>query len=171
MKKQYIETGEIAAVHGIRGEVRINPWSDSPEFLCDFKRFYTSKDGGAELAAESLRPHKNIVIAKFKGCDDVETAQKLRGKVLFLNRDDCALDDGDFFVQDLIGMEVRDADTDERYGEISEVSQTGANDVYHIRAEGKRDKLIPAIPQVVLSTDIDKNLMLIRPLEGLFDAD
>ncbi|MEG2372146.1 MAG: ribosome maturation factor RimM [Hydrogenoanaerobacterium sp.] len=170
MKKQYIETGEIAAVHGVRGEVRVNPWSDSADFVCEFKRFYTDEKASAVMEVESSRPHKNIVIVKFKGCDDVETAQKLRGTVLFINRDDCKLLPGEFFVQDLFGMEVRDVDTDECYGSICEVSQTGANDVYHIAQEGKREKLIPAIPQVIISTDIDKNIMLIRPLEGLFDA-
>ena len=134
-----------------------------------FPMLYTDKNGATSIVVESARSHKNIVIAKLEGCNDVETAQKLRGTIIYINRDDCELDEGDFFVQDLIGMAVKDIDTGELYGAISEVSQTGANDVYHIKMQGKKDKLIPAIPQVVISTDIDDNLMLIRPLEGLFD--
>lgn len=170
MKKQFIDTGEIVAVHGVHGEVRIHPWSDSGEFLCGFQRFYTDKNGQNILEVESARPHKNMVVAKLKGCDSVEQAQKLRGRVLYINRDDCALEAGDFFIQDLIGMAVRDVDSGEEYGILSDVSQTGANDVYHISAEGKALKLIPAIKDVVISTDLEANLMLIRPLEGLFDA-
>ena len=169
MIQQFLDTGEIVSVHGIRGEVKINPWSDTPDFLCDFKRFYLDKNGTNSIEAERVRVHKNVVIAKIKGIDTVEDAAKLRGKTLYINRDDCKLDEGDFFVQDLIGMQVQDADTGEIYGAICDVSQTGANDVYHIRAEGKADKFIPAIKQVVLRIDLQANLMMIRPLEGLFD--
>lgn len=171
MKKQFIDTGEIVASHGIKGEMRVYPWSDSAEFLCGFRRLYLDKNGARSIEVERARVHKNVVIVKAAGVDTVEDAQKLRGKTLYVNRDDCQLEPGDFFVQDLIGMQVKDADTGELYGELSDVSQTGANDVYHISAEGKADKLIPAIKDVVLSTDLSANLMLIRPLEGLFDED
>lgn len=171
MKKQFLETGEIVAPHGVHGEVRVYPWSDSPEFLCELKRFYLNKNGDREIIPERARAHKNIVILKIKGIDTVEDAAKLRGKTLYLNRDDCVMDEGDYFVQDLLDMEAVDADTGEAYGVITDVSQTGANDVYTISAPGKKDKLIPAIKDVVIRVDMEANRMLIRPLEGLFDED
>ncbi|MBP3268502.1 MAG: 16S rRNA processing protein RimM, partial [Ruminococcus sp.] len=97
-----------------------------------------------------------------------EAAEKLRNKVLYMHRDDLELDDDTYFIQDLIGLEVRDADTDKVYGKIADVLETGANDVYVIKGED-REYLIPAIADVVVSTDIDNNLMTIRPLDGLFD--
>ena len=109
-----------------------------------------------------------MVIAKIEGIDTVEAAEKLRNKVLFMHRDDLELDEDTYFIQDLIGMEVKDADNDFEYGKITDVLQNGANDVYVIQG-AEREYLVPAIPDVVISTDIDGNIMLIRPLEGLFD--
>ena len=86
---------------------------------------------------------------------------------LFMHRDDLELDEDTYFIQDLIDMEVKDADSGFVYGKITDVLQNGANDVYVIK--GDREYLVPAIPDVVISTDIDSNIMLIRPLEGLFD--
>lgn len=169
MKKQFLETGEIVAVRGLKGEVRVYPWSDSPQFLCGFRRFYLDRQGEKPLEVERIQAVKNMVYLKAKGIDTVEQAQRLRGKTLYIDRADCPLEEGDFFVQDLFGLEVIDADTGERYGVISDVTATGANDVYTIRQEGKADKLIPAIKEVVLQVDLQANRMLIRPLEGLFD--
>ena len=170
MKKQYLETGEIVTTHGLKGEVRVLPWSDSPEFLCNFSCFYLDKNGTRRMETEQVRTNKNMVLVKFAGVDTVEDALRLRGKTLYVNRDDCPEGDG-WFVQDLIGLAVYNADSGECYGTLSDVLQTGANDVYQISAPGKADKLIPAIPQVVLSVDVDGGRMEIRPLEGLFDED
>ena len=111
---------------------------------------------------------KNTVIAKIEGIDTPEAAEKLRNKVLYMHRDDLELDEDTYFIQDLIGLEVRDADTDRVYGKIADVMQTGANDVYVIKGED-REYLVPAIGDVVISTDIDGGVMTIRPLDGLFD--
>ena len=170
MKKQFLETGEIVSVHGVKGEVRINPWSDSPQYLCAFERFYLDAAGTRCIEAERVRAHGNIVIAKLRGVDSVEEAVRLRGKTLFINREDSPSGDG-WFVQDLMGLEVLDVDSGERYGVLTQVLPTGANDVYQISEPGKPDKLIPAIPQVVVDVDVDGGRMLIRPLEGLFDED
>lgn len=167
MKKIYLEAGKIVSVHGIKGEVKIMPYCDSAEFFCEFDRFFIGKDH-SEINVERSRVQKNMVIAKLEGIDSPEAAEKLRNKMLFMHRDDLELDDDTYFIQDLIGMHVKNADTDELYGKITDVMQTGANDVYVIRGE-KREYLVPAIPEVVISTDIDENIMTIRPLEGLFD--
>lgn len=108
-----------------------------------------------------------MVIAKLQGINTVEDAEKQRNKMLYMHRDDLELDENTFFIQDLIGMIVKDADSGFEYGKITDVLQNGANDVYVIK--GDREYLVPAIPDVIISTDIDGELMLIRPLEGLFD--
>ena len=97
-----------------------------------------------------------------------EEAAKRENKVLYMHRDDLELDEDTYFIQDLIGLEVRDADTQQVYGKIADVMQTGANDVYVIKGED-REYLVPAIADVVVSTDVDGGVMTIRPLDGLFD--
>lgn len=166
MKKEYLEAGKIVNTHGIRGEVKIMPYTDTPELLCEFERLFIGKNYD-EIEIEKSRVFKNMVIAKLKGVETPEEAEKLRNKILFMHRDDLELDEDTYFIQDLIGVEVKDADTGVVYGKISDVLQTGANDVYVIK--GDREYLVPAIPDVVISTDIDEEIMLIRPLEGLFD--
>lgn len=167
MKKQYLEAGKIVTTHGIKGEVKIMPYCDSAELLAEFDRLFIGKNHD-EIIVERARVQKNMVIAKLEGINTPEEAEKLRNKMLFMHRDDLELDDDTYFIQDLIGMEVKDADSDVLYGKISDVMQTGANDVYVVRGE-EREYLVPAIADVVISTDLDSNIMTIRPLDGLFD--
>ena len=167
MKKEYLEAGKIVTTHGIRGEVKIMPYTDTPDLLAEFDRLFIGRNKDEVIITRS-RVLKNTVIAKIEGIDTPEAAEKLRNKILYMHRDDLELDEDTYFIQDLIGVEVRDADTDEVYGTIADVMQTGANDVYVIKGE-KREYLVPAIADVVVSTDIDSNIMTIRPLDGLFD--
>lgn len=170
MKKQFLEIGKIVATQGIRGEFRVQYYCDSAEVLCDFDTLYLDK-GKTEVAVERAYPHKNIVVMKLEGIDKIEQAQPLIGKILYLNRDDAELEEGLYFIQDIIGLTVKDADTGEVYGKITDVYQNGASDVYSIRKENGAELLFPCIDEVVLSTDIDAGEMLIRPLPGLFDED
>jgi 16S rRNA processing protein RimM len=111
-----------------------------------------------------------MVIAKIKGVDTPEQAQAMRGKVLYIDRDDADLPEGSYFVADLIGLEVRD-EAGRVFGVITDVLQTGANDVYEIKNDNGKLYYIPAIPSVVLLTDIQGGIMTIYPMEGLFDED
>ncbi|MBP3747793.1 MAG: 16S rRNA processing protein RimM [Ruminococcus sp.] len=167
MKKQYLEAGKIVTTHGIRGEVKIMPYTDSPDLLCEFDRLFIGRNHD-EIIVERARVFKNTVIAKLEGVDTPEAAEKLRNKLLYMHRDDLELDEGTYFIQDLIGLEVRDADSDKVYGKITDVMQTGANDVYVIKGD-EREYLVPAIADVIISTDVDEGFMTIRPLDGLFD--
>lgn len=167
MKKEFLEAGKIVTTHGIRGEVKIMPYTDTPELLAEFDRLFMGRNKDAVTIVRS-RVFKNMVIAKIDGVDTPEDAEKLRNKLLYMHRDDLELGEDTYFIQDLIGMEVRDADSDELYGVIDDVMQTGANDVYVVKSADK-ELLVPAIADVVISTDIDGNVMTIRPLDGLFD--
>lgn len=169
MKKEYLEAGKIVNIHGIRGEVKIMPYCDAPELLCEFDRLFIGKSL-EEIYIERARVQKNMVICKFEGVDTPEQAEKLRNKMLYMHRDDLELDENTYFIQDLIGMTVKNADTGEVYGTIEDVFQTGANDVYSIKNNNK-SYLIPAIADVVIDTDINSGIMTIRPLEGLFEND
>lgn len=168
MIKDYLEIGKITSTHGIKGEMRVQPWCDSPEYMKKFKTLYLDKKGEKPVTVSS-RPNGNMVIMKMQGVDTVEQASKFRDKILYMKRSDAHLPDGTWFIQELIDCTVVDADDDSKiYGIISDVSETGANDVWHIKQNDK-EYLIPAIPSVVISTDVVKGIIKIRPLKGIFD--
>lgn len=169
MKKQFLEIGKIVSTHGIKGEIRVQAWCDDNAFLTEFDTLYFDK-GRTPVEVESARVHKNVVVMKLAGIEDMNQAQSLRNKILYMNRDDVELDENTYFIQDLIGMTVRDFDNpDKIYGELVDVTETGANDVYHIKDQNGKITLIPAIPDVIRETNLEEDVMLITPLVGLFD--
>ena len=165
--KKYLEAGKIVGTHGIRGELRVQPWCDSAEAFCRLKRVYLGADGSGEVKV-ACRPHKTIALVKMDGVDSIPDAERLRGHVLFLAREDYKLPKGQYFIQDIIGLSVVDADTGETYGQITDVSSTGANDVYHMKM-GEREVLIPAVPSIVRAVDIDDGRVTITPIKGPLD--
>ena len=166
-QKPYLEAGQIVGTHGVRGEVRVQPWCDSPEQFATFKRLYWDEKGERAVKVKA-RPHKNIALAVLDGVTTVEQAAVLRGKMLYVSRKDLHLPKGHWLVQDLIGLTVADADDGTIYGKLTDVSQTGANAVYHMQTE-KGEVLIPAIPSVVIEIDLKAEVLRLRPMEGLFD--
>lgn len=167
--KQFLEIAKIVATQGIRGEVRCQYYCDAPEVLCEFDELYLDK-GAKPVRIVRAFPHKNVVIMRIEGVDTVEKAQTLVGKLLYMDRNDAELDDNLYFIQDIIGLTVKDADTGEVYGKISEVYQNGAADVYSIKREDG-ELMFPCIDEVVKKIDIEGGEMLIKPLPGLFDDD
>ncbi len=168
MKQQFIETGKITGTHGIHGEMRVQPWCDSPEDLLQYKTLYLDTAGYERLEVVGMRVHKTMVILKAKGIDSIPGAEAFRERVVYLHRDDLNLEEGQYLVADLIGCAVFDTQTGNPLGEITDVSQTGANDVWHIKKDGK-EYLIPAIPLVVDKVDIDGERVTITPLKGIFE--
>ena len=153
--------------HGVRGMVRIQPWCDSAEFFCTLKKVYLDNEGKDKLSVNKSSPHGNVVIAAIKGIESIEEAEKYRNKVIYMDRKDARLDDGQYFITDLIGCAVFDVDSGKNLGTISDVSQTGANDVWHIKQNDK-EYLIPAIDEVVVFVNLEDEKVIIRPLKGIF---
>ena len=171
MLKQYLEAGKIVGSRGLRGELRVEPWCDSAEFLCRFRKLYW-KAGEEEVRVKTARVHKNMALLTLEGIETVEQADLLRGRILYLDRHDCRLEPGRCFIQDMLGLTVLDADNQAVcYGKLTVVYQTGANDVYEVTGEDGKQYLIPAIPDVIIGKEIERGRLLIRPLEGLFDED
>ena len=168
MLKQFLETGKIAGTHGVRGELRVQPWSDSPEFLLRFKRLYLTATGDSSIEIISSRVHGNLVLIKVKDINTIEAAEGLRNKVLFMDRNDAGIDKDSYYIQDLIGCSVFDSETDELIGKLTDVSQTGANDVWHIMRNGQ-EFLIPAVSEVVKTVDPALDRITIKPIKGIFD--
>lgn len=158
MKLPFIEAGEIVTTHGVRGEVKLLTWLDSPEDLLGFQR---CRIQGKEYAMESVRVQKSCNLIKLAGVDTVEQGQLLRGKILQLYREDI---DGDvIFAGDLIGMEV--TAEGKTIGKITEVLDYPGNCVYVVR--GEHEYMIPAVKEFILSTDLGENTMAVKLLEGM----
>lgn len=169
MKKKYLECGKIVTTSGIKGEVKVQSWCDSPDVLLDFNQLFLDEQGTTVLEIEKSRVQKNVIIFKIKNVETIEEARTYINKILYLDRENLPMQENEYFIQDLIGLSVNDVDTGICYGKIIEVSPTGANDVYHIQSPNGKILLIPAIKKVVIKTDIENQIMLIKPLEGLFD--
>lgn len=165
MKEQYLEVGKITNVHGLMGEVRVQPWADSPDFLCQFKTLYVDKTHWP-VQVERARVHKNMVILKFNGVTDVNGALAMRNAVLYIDRDDANLPKGSFFLADIYGLEVRDAETDEVLGKVADILTPPANNVYVVRG-GKREIMIPAVDQFVKEINVDEGYMKVALIEGM----
>lgn len=158
MKLQYIEAGEIVTTHGIRGEVKVLCWLDDPEMLCEFDR---CRIDGREVIMEQVRVQKTCNLVKLQGVDTMEAAQLLRGKTIELYRED--IDDEVIFAAELVGMEVQcDGKT---IGKVREVLDYPGNKVYLVK--GEKEYMIPAVSAFVLDTDMEKNLMQVRLIEGM----
>lgn len=169
MIKNYLELGQIVSTHGIKGEMRFNPWCDKPEFVKKFKTLYFDKNGEKSIKVKAARPHGNMVILMLEDIDTVEKAQSLKNTVLYMKRSDAHLPKGTWFVQELFDCTVIDDNNGKVLGTIVDVSETGANDVWHIKTPKGNEVLIPAIKQVIVNVDVEKGEILINPIKGLFE--
>lgn len=158
MKLQYIEAGEIVTTHGVRGEMKVLSWLDSPEDLCDFER---CRINGQEYVIESCRVQKTCNLLKVTGIETMEAAQSMRGNIVELYRED--ISDEVIFAAELIGVEVFHGD--ECLGKIEDVLDYPGNQVYVVR--GEHEYMIPAVKAFVLSTDLDANRMQVNVIAGM----
>ena len=158
MKLQFVEAGEIVTTHGVRGEVKVLPWLDDPEMLCEFDR---CRIDGKEYTIELCRVQKTCNLVKLTGIDTMEAAQAMRGKTIELYRED--IDDEVIFAAELIGVEV--FCDGEKIGKVTDVLTYPGNSVYVVK--GKYEYMIPAVSAFVLSTDMEKNEMQVRIIEGM----
>lgn len=169
MLKQYLEAGELVRTHGVRGEMILEPWADSAEFLKKVKRFWFD-EGKTDAGLVASRVHKGRLLVTLSGVDTVEKADTLRGKVLYLSRDDINLPKGTYFLQDLIGLKAIDGNTGKEYGVLTEVLSTGANNVYRI-VNGSSEYLFPAVPHMIKRTAPEEGIIELLPIPGIFDDD
>ena len=160
-KKQYIEAGRIVNTHGVAGEVKIEVWLDSPQFLKSFKRCFID---GSEVKLLSGRVHKGFLIAKLEGVEDVNAAMAMKGRTVFIDRADARLPKGAFFLKDIIGASVVDEQGRE-IGKLTDVMETPASNVYVVK--GETEHLIPAVPEFIMSTDAENGIITVHLIEGM----
>ena len=166
-----IEAGKITSAHSFRGEVRIQSWCDSVDFLMQFERFYL--DGGGVLEAVRMRKSGNMLIASFAGIESEADAFGLKGKIIYIDKDEAGLEDGVFFVADLLGLPVFDYDTGEKRGVLADIFNNGATDIYvvdcGVGADGrKREAMVPNVPEFIKDVSLEGGVV-VAPIAGMFE--
>lgn len=168
--EEMLRVGVISSTHGVRGEVKVFPTTDDPNRFKDLKT--VTLDTGKELlplTIQSVKFFKRMVILKFKEYDNINDIEPYKGRDLLIHRDQAVpLNEGEYFITDLVGLDVI-TDEGEPLGKLSEVLQTGANDVYVVKRPSGKDVLIPAIKSCILNVDLDAGQMKVHLLDGLLD--
>ena len=158
MKLEFLEAGEIVSTHGVRGEMKVLPWADGPDFLCEFDRV---RIAGKDYPVESCRVQKTCNLLKIEGVDTMEAAQAMRGKTVEIYR--CDAPEGLIFAAELMGMTV--LCDGEEIGKITDVLDYPGNKVYVVK--GQKEYMIPAVKAFILDTDMEKEVMQVRLIEGM----
>ncbi len=166
--KPYIEIGELVAVHGVHGELKLYPWADSPGVLCKIDTVYFTKDGGGKAGAK-LRPAGNMVLLKLTGIETPEAARAFIKRTVFAAREALPLAPGRFFVQDLLSCRIEDESTGEVYGVLKDITNSGASDVYKIENEAGQVFYFPAAAEFLGEINPDEGFIKVRPIGGMFD--
>ena len=163
MKLETIKVGRIVNAHGVRGEVRVQPRDADPAFLTHFKTFYID---GKPVTPTTNHVHKSMVLMKLPGVDDMDAALAMKEKDLYIRREDADLEEGEWFDDELLGLQVYNAETGALLGELKVVEFYPAHPVYTVK--GEKTWLIPAVPEVFIkSIDMDANRMEVNVWEGL----
>jgi 16S rRNA processing protein RimM len=162
LKQKFIEAGKIIGSHGIAGEVKIVPWCDSPEFLLGFSTLYLE---GKPVKVISTRVHKGNVLAVLEGVSDRNQADLLKGRTVSISREDSPLPSKRHFLADVVGLEVREAETGKVLGTVSEILTLPAQSVYVVK--GEREILIPAVDAFIMETNVEGGYLIVRLIEGM----
>ena len=165
---EYLECGRIINTHGVRGDVKLESYCDTPEILKGLDRVYL-KDG-AEYRALDVRHAsimKTFVLMSLSGVDTLDDAIALKNKTVYAAREDLPIEEGAHFIVDLIGLPVIHADSGKVYGTLKSVTNLGASDLYTVSTEGG-ERMMPAVPEFVIRIDLSEGIF-VRPIEGMLD--
>jgi 16S rRNA processing protein RimM len=166
--KRFIECGKIINTHGCRGGVKLESWCDSPEVLASFERIFIKKAGGYDAyRVKKASVFKQFVLFDLEGIGDMDAALALKNTVVYADRADFELEEGDYFIADIIGCAVIDADNGTVYGKLSEIINRGASDIYVVKTENG-EAMIPAVDEFIDRVEVG-TAIYVRPIAGMFD--
>lgn len=161
-----LEIGKVVNTHGIRGELKIQPWCDDPAVFQTLEYIYIEHE---QYQLRRARIHKNCILAVMEGIGSIEQAELFKNKVVLVERAQLGeLPEGTYYIADLEGLLVK-TDTGETLGKIAEVIHTGSNDVYVLQSDRRKPVLIPVIDEVVKEVNIEEGYVLVHLLKGLID--
>lgn len=164
---RFLKVGKIVGTRGIRGELKVKPFCDSPHDFCEIDKVYFGDMSSLNML--SRRVFKGLVLIRLDGIDSVDSAGKFVGRDLFASKDNILLPEGRYFIEDIIGMDVIDAKDGTFYGKIINILQNGAHDVYIVKKDDSRECFLPAVKEMVKKIDIDRRVIVVDPIKGIFD--
>lgn len=167
-KKQYLECAVIINTHGVRGDVKLESLCDSPEVLADLSRVFV-REGGAyrEIKVLHASVFKQFVLVGLEGVNDMDAAAALKGTTLYADRDDFDLEEGDYFIVDLIGLPVIDQISGKEYGKIADVINRGASDIYVVKTPAG-ERMMPVVEEFVKNVDLERGVF-VETIPGLLE--
>lgn len=166
--QNYLPACKIVSTHGVRGEMKALPLCDGAAFLAKFKRLFTSADGAGETRVLGVRAQGNVILLRLDGVTDMDAARAQVGRTYYLAKADAKLPRGRYFIDDLLGCDVVDADTDRVYGQLTNVDRPAAQDIYTVTDGAGKEYMLPAVPEFVKKIDIDSRKIFVTPIEGMF---
>ena len=166
--QNYLPACKIVSTHGVRGEMKALPLCDGAAFLAKFKRLFTSADGAGETRVLGVRAQGNVILLRLDGVTDMDGARAQVGRTYYLAKADAKLPRGRYFIDDLLGCDVVDADTDRVYGQLTNVDRPAAQDIYTVTDGAGEEHMLPAVPEFVKKIDIDSRKIFATPIEGMF---
>lgn len=166
--QNYLPACKIVSTHGVRGEMKALPLCDGAAFLAKFKRLFTSADGAGETRVLGVRAQGNVILLRLDGVTDMDAARAQVGRTYYLAKADAKLPRGRYFIDDLLGCDVVDADTDRVYGQLTNVDRPAAQDIYTVTDGAGEEHMLPAVPEFVKKIDIDARKIFMTPIEGMF---
>ena len=168
--QKYLKIGRIVGTRGLYGELKVVSFCDTPEFFCSIKNLYFYNEFKSEkLDILNKRIFKNLVLLKLNEVDSIEKGQKLIGREIYMNKYEIKIPKDRYFVSDILGMEVIDANNNVRYGKIFNVIQNGFHDVYCIKDDKSKEYYLPAVKEMITSINLENNTMLVSPIKGIFN--
>ena len=162
MQANYLDVGKILNTHGVRGELKVQPWLDSPLL---FQQLPALSVNGQTYTIRSVRSQGPNVLVMLEGIDSIDDALPLKGKIASARREDIPLEEGRHFVADLIGLKAKNADTGAFFGTVTEISEYPAHDVYVV--QGEKTYLIPDVPAFVREINVEEGFIAFTILEGM----
>lgn len=165
--QKYLEIGKIINKRGIKGELKVDAYTNSLDDFSSIDEVFLAPDGNNPLRIESCKPYNGFIYLKLSGVDTPEMADRLRNRILYVDRDCYDLNDDEIFIADIIGLTVFDAKNGKVYGKVVDVVNYGSHDTYVIKSD-KSEYMLPAVDEFIDNIDIEKGVF-VTPIPGLFD--
>ena len=168
MKNAFLEAGRFNGTHGIVGNIKAECWCDDFDVLRSLKVLYLDKNGTKPLRVDRCVPYKDGALLHIEGYNTPEEVCVLKNRVFYAKREDLPMEEGSFFLADLMGLPVYDADTGTTYGIVADISENAASMLYEVKTGDGKMVYLPDIPEFIVEIDLEKGIA-VRPVKGLFD--
>lgn len=166
--QNYLPACKVVSTHGVRGEMKALPLCDGAAFLAKFKRLFAGADGSGEVRVLGVRAQGNTILLRLEGIGDMDAARAQVGRTYYFAKADVRLPKGRYFIDDLLGCQVVDADSGREYGTLTAVDHPAAQDIYTVTDAQGETHMLPAVPEFVRSIEPENRRITVTPIDGMF---